>query len=137
MVTLEQVTVSVARIACGGCGGVYAISEKYRKQKEQEGGGWHCPYCQCSWGYWDGENEKLKKQVQEANDRLAGERARHDQTREALAHEKHGARSVRGHLSRVKKRVAAGVCPCCNRTFQNLARHMVGQHPSFIEKNPA
>lgn len=29
--------------------------------------------------------------------------------------------------------VGAGVCPCCNRTFKNLARHMAGQHPGFTE----
>jgi hypothetical protein len=26
------------------------------------------------------------------------------------------------------KRVSKGVCPCCNRTFQNLAEHMKTQH---------
>jgi hypothetical protein len=41
--------------------------------------------------------------------------------------------ATRGHLTRTKKRVAAGVCPCCNRTFQNLARHMKGQHPEYAE----
>ena len=41
--------------------------------------------------------------------------------------------ATRGHLTRTKKRVAAGVCPCCNRTFQNLARHMKGQHPEYVE----
>jgi hypothetical protein len=29
--------------------------------------------------------------------------------------------------------VANGVCPCCNRTFQNLARHMAGKHPDYEE----
>jgi hypothetical protein len=32
---------------------------------------------------------------------------------------------------RLKQRVAAGVCPCCNRTFTNLAEHMAGQHAEF------
>jgi hypothetical protein len=27
--------------------------------------------------------------------------------------------------------VKHGVCPCCKRTFENLARHMKGQHPTF------
>jgi hypothetical protein len=30
-----------------------------------------------------------------------------------------------------KERVSAGVCPCCTRTFQNLAQHMANQHPDF------
>lgn len=43
-------------------------------------------------------------------------------------------RSLRGHKAaktRIKNRIAHGVCPCCNRTFQNLARHMAGQHPNY------
>lgn len=31
--------------------------------------------------------------------------------------------------ARVRRRVAAGVCPHCNRTFQALARHMQTKHP--------
>lgn len=30
------------------------------------------------------------------------------------------------------KRVNKGVCPCCNRTFQNLANHMKTKHPEKI-----
>lgn len=41
-------------------------------------------------------------------------------------------RATAGHLTRIKRRVAAGVCPCCNRSFSNLARHVAGQHPEFV-----
>lgn len=34
--------------------------------------------------------------------------------------------------TRTRKRIAGGACPCCNRTFTNLARHMNGQHPDFL-----
>lgn len=26
-------------------------------------------------------------------------------------------------------RIGAGICPCCNRTFSQLARHMQSKHP--------
>jgi len=42
--------------------------------------------------------------------------------------------STRGHLTRLKKRVAKGVCPCCNRTFRDLARHMESKHPNYAGK---
>lgn len=32
---------------------------------------------------------------------------------------------------RIRDRIMAGVCPCCNRTFGNLARHMQSKHPEF------
>lgn len=33
--------------------------------------------------------------------------------------------------NRKLKRVSKGVCPCCNRTFENLARHMKSKHPEL------
>jgi hypothetical protein len=31
----------------------------------------------------------------------------------------------------MRKRIQSGVCPCCNRTFENLGRHMKSKHPAF------
>ena len=41
--------------------------------------------------------------------------------------------ATKGHMTRLKKRVVAGVCPCCNKTFQDLAKHMKGQHPEYVK----
>lgn len=40
--------------------------------------------------------------------------------------------AAKGQITKMKKRAANGVCPCCNRTFSDLARHMAGQHPEFL-----
>jgi hypothetical protein len=32
------------------------------------------------------------------------------------------------------KRLTNGVCPCCNRSFHNLQRHMKKQHPEEVSK---
>lgn len=42
-------------------------------------------------------------------------------------------RAIRGQVTKLKKRVANGVCPCCQRSFVNLQRHMSGQHPDYAE----
>lgn len=33
--------------------------------------------------------------------------------------------------ARQRKRAAAGVCPCCKRSFVQLGRHMKNQHPDY------
>ena len=38
---------------------------------------------------------------------------------------------MRGVATRMKNRIKVGVCPCCNRTFQDLAKHMASQHKDF------
>ena len=62
---------------------------------------------------------------------LARERATHDQDRAAL-------RAVEGTLDRIsaahnrlRKRIAAGICPCCHRTVSQLSRHMISKHPGY------
>src|SRR5262245_38136579 len=71
-------------------------------------------------------------------ERLWKEQRRHQATRDLLAHEEKSHAATRGHLTRQRKRAQAGVCPCCNRTFQQLARHMKSQHPEFRpEETPA
>lgn len=47
------------------------------------------------------------------------------------SHHKARAAAYKGQVTKIKRRVGAGICPCCNRSFANLARHMAGQHPDF------
>lgn len=41
--------------------------------------------------------------------------------------------TTKAQLTKTKKRVSNGVCPCCNRTFKQLARHMENKHPEYKE----
>ena len=43
-----------------------------------------------------------------------------------------GDNSTRAHMTRLKKRVGHGVCPCCTKSFANLREHMRRQHPQFV-----
>lgn len=54
-----------------------------------------------------------------------------DHARRDAQHQAAVARGYKGQLVRTKKRIGAGTCPCCNRTFQQLARHMKSQHPEY------
>lgn len=38
---------------------------------------------------------------------------------------------ARKEASRLRKRPAAGVCPCCHRTFNALKQHMKAKHPAY------
>ncbi len=79
-----------------------------------------------------------EEKLEEANRRLRSEQKRRAATAELLAHEERSHASTRGHVTRKRKqleRVKGGVCPCCNRTFVNLARHMKGQHPNFQKED--
>ena len=125
-------SVELTAISCGECGGTYAINERYRAQKQQKGGYWTCPYCKCSWGFGDqSENARLKRELEAERKRTqwAQQEARNQRSR--ADHAEYRERAQKAAKTRIKNRVANGVCPCCNRTFQDLAAHMKTNHPDY------
>jgi hypothetical protein len=134
MSAVLEVCTTLHTFTCGHCSGVYAIAERYRAKREEEGNGWHCPYCQSKWGYFGKtEAQKLRDELTRKDAQLDQERARQRELRERIQQRDNVIRAERGAKTKLKKRIAAGVCPCCNRTFQDLARHMKGQHPEFAK----
>jgi hypothetical protein len=133
-----DVQVTLTEINCGECGGTYALTEQYRHQRERDGGGWHCPYCQVGYGYANNnENARLKKELEAEKKRK--EWAQQEATNQRIAKEEwqRKEQGQRAAKTRIKNRVSKGVCPCCNRTFQDLGRHMAGQHPDYGNPEPA
>lgn len=121
-------TTKLETVNCS-CGGTYAISQSTYNKCRESGGNWHCPYCRGSISFGESTVDELKKKI----DRVCKQRDHaFDSKRLALAEAEHFRRSrdgMKGALAKVKKRVGKGVCPCCNRHFANLQRHMETKHP--------
>jgi len=125
-------TVVLTTINCGVCGATYAINEAFRVKRQNQGGGWNCPYCRSNWGYFgETELQRAEKASKRAHELLAQQRAETLHQCELREAAERRAAAARGQVTRIKNRVGNGVCPCCNRSFQNLHRHMSSQHPDF------
>jgi hypothetical protein len=109
------------------CGIKHAIPAQLQQQARDHGKTVYCPLGH-SWVYTDTTDKKLRR---ERERREAAER-RAQASRDLLRHEERSHAATRGHLTRSKRRAAAGTCPCCNRTFEQLSRHMKNQHPEFV-----
>lgn len=70
------------------------------------------------------ERDRLTQRIAEKDDEIQRQRAMRLSTERRLS-------AAKGQMTKVKKRVGNGVCPCCNRTFTDLQRHMAGKHPEF------
>lgn len=70
------------------------------------------------------EADRQRNRADEAERRLAAERDLRLDTERRLAAQK-------GATTRAKTRAAAGICPCCNRSFAQLRRHMASKHPDY------
>ncbi len=77
------------------------------------------------------ETDQLRKQLANETAKLLRSQSFHDQTKAALQETERKLIAQKGATTRIKNRVKHGVCPCCKRTFGNLANHMNSQHPDF------
>lgn len=120
--------VDLSQIDCGHCGGTYAISERVRAYHEEHGSSWHCPYCATGWGYAKGRVQALEQELVRERARVQSALSREAEAiKRATAAEAKEAQAER-EAKRLHRRAQAGVCPCCNRTFANVARHMATKH---------
>ncbi len=114
-------------IDCCSCGVSFGMTTAMERQRRQDHTGFYCPNGHGQHFTAKSDADLLQEERRRAK-RLASllddEQQQHRATERRLS-------ATRGVVTRTKKRIAAGVCPCCNRTFQQLARHMAGQHPDY------
>ena len=112
-----------------GCGFVFAVPVDIEKAWRNSHRTWHCPSCQREWHFTGkSEIEKLERE-------LGAERNENRALQNSLEFERKCVAAQKGAKTKLQKRIAKGVCPCCNRTFKQLARHMKTKHPDYIKED--
>lgn len=105
------------------CGINHAIPRNLDRQAREKGTAVYCPLGH-KWIIGETENDRLQKRLAALEGNLKYERER-------LEREQRSHAATKGQLTKERKRTAAGMCPCCQRSFVQLARHMKNQHPDF------
>jgi hypothetical protein len=106
------------------CGMLHAIPEELSRSADQNKN--TSVYCPLGHSWVSGTHEKresarLRQRIASLEDNVRV--AELDKEAERRRHA-----ATKGQLTKTKKRVEAGMCIHCNRTFQNLARHMETKH---------
>ena len=120
----QTYTGTLTVIECGECGVTFGMTDEFIAQRQSDHRSFYCP---------NGHNRYYpqKSEAEKLRDRLRSAEAQLTHTRDQLQMTEYQRRAQKGLNTRLKNRVAAGVCPCCNRSFQDLRRHMAGQHPDY------
>lgn len=119
-------TVVLVTIDCADCAVAFAIPKRMQQVKLEQRGTFYCPNGHAN-TYADTEIDRLRREVTRKTAEANGLRERY--FTEQREHEK-----TQKALKRIRKRTANGVCPCCHRSFKQLASHMKVKHPDFIEQ---
>lgn len=108
----------------------FNVTAAFNAACRRDGRSFYCPAGHRQ-SYQDSENDNVRRE----RDRLKQENARledciRSQTSSTEFYKRQSA-AMKGVATKMKNRIKVGVCPCCNRTFQDLARHMASQHKDF------
>jgi hypothetical protein len=107
------------------CGIAFAVPDWWYKGKQKTHASFYCPNGHRQHVPDESDEEKMRRERDIARQQLArAEQETAEARREALRAQK--------ETKRLKKRAAAGTCPCCNRTVSQMERHMKTKHPEFI-----
>lgn len=119
-------------LQCPVCGVRYGLDKRFHEYREKGGtqdgkpASWCCPNGH-SLVIGESEADELRRE----RDRLRQQLACKD---DLIADQRNKIISSKGQITKLQKRAKAGTCPCCNRTFTNMARHMQTKHPDFNPK---
>lgn len=111
---------------CYKCGIPFGLPSAFRKNRLRDHKEWFCP---------NGHGQVFvgKTEEQRLKERLERETRRANNYRDSAQHYARSAASYQGHATRLRKQVAAGKCPVCNKELKQLKAHMDRQHPTYAE----
>ena len=122
-----DVSTGFSTVSCYKCGMVFALPTSFFQRRKEDEGDFYCPSGHKQ--YFPAASLEARLKAQLERDQKA-----HGRTRKMLEQERRSHSSTKGQLTKSKKKIARvknGVCPCCNRSFVNLRRHMGSKHPDF------
>lgn len=128
--TAFSVDMNVMTCCHADCGISFAVPSWWEKGKRQTHAWFYCPNGHQQHFSAESDFEKTRRERDIARQQVA--RAEQEAV-EATAR----AIKLERETKNLKKRASAGTCPCCSRTFSNMATHMKRQHPQFVKEGGA
>ena len=124
-------------ITCCRCKVQFGMTEEFYGIAQQRGETftWYCPNGHAQiFSARESEEDKLRRERDRLKQSIAEWMDAESEQRERAQLAERRAAAARGQVTKLKNRASKGICPCCNRTFTNLQRHMATKHPTFISE---
>lgn len=131
---MSEMNVEMVMDTCIDCGIIFAVTERFRKQRQRDHKNLHCPngHAQCYLGETDLEKERTARKTAEAD----AERYNrwNAQYRSTILTGNRSRAALMGQITRLKKRIVQGCCPFCGVVTYRLRGHLQADHPKLWEK---
>lgn len=118
-------TIRMQTVHCASCGVPFAMTEEMDKKFRETGHSFYCP---------SGHSLSFSSRLKELENKLAAKEAELGLAKTSLFTERQERATAESKHARLQRRVSHGVCPCCHRTFKQLAEHMKRKHPGMVKR---
>lgn len=116
--------VNLQTVHCADCGVLFALTVQMETKLRETGGAFYCP---------NGHNLNFGSRLKDLERKLAAKDAELSMARSNLLVVRQECEAAEAKHAKLKRRVTNGVCPCCHRTFRQLAAHIKRQHPGMVK----
>lgn len=113
-------------LTCVNCGLTFGVTEGFEQVRRADHREFWCPNGHAQHFAAETEADRYRRMYEEAQSGRNVLRVEYESLKRSAA-------KAKKELKSLKKRAAAGVCPCCTRTVSQLAEHMKTKHPEYRE----
>lgn len=129
---------------CCDCHMTFGVPDAFDAARREDHRRFFCPNGHGLSYYDKSEADKLREQLAAKDREIAAQRSRVEaeqkRVAEARAQRDTAQRSLsatKAVVTRTKKKIVAGRCPCCSHQFKDLKVHMATQHPAYDPEKAA
>lgn len=109
---------------CCACHMVFAMTSDFERARREDRKTFYCPAGHQQHYIGLSESDKLRNELKRKEEELNAAQSRALKAQATLS-------NVAKAHHKMRQRVMNGVCPCCNRSFENLRNHMKTEHSDF------
>lgn len=124
--------VELETLQCASCQMTWAIPADFMKIRRRDHAMFYCPAGHSNVYPQQSDIEKARADLAQARQNEAMHEEEKASLRNQLQMAVNTANELRKASRRTAKRISNGTCPDCNRTFANVARHMVSKHRKMV-----
>lgn len=134
-INLTQIAIGVETLTCE-CGLAFAVPQAWVDARRSDHATWYCPNGHKRYFPGKSREEQLREELDREQRKRADVESSRDYWRTEQEQTARRLVATRGVVTRTKKRIADGKCPCCKASFKDLATHMASEHPTYAEPAP-
>jgi phytoene dehydrogenase-like protein len=129
--TVNEMLTGATTLTCCNCGIAFAVPAHWCQQRRDDHQLFYCPNGHGQHFTGKSDAEKLREQLESQAKATAEAWSAYTNMSERKQAVQRQLVATRGVVTRTKKRVSQGKCPCCKAKFADLAAHMQGEHPGY------